>query len=470
MKRIIIVFAILLSVFFIAWGIKLRTPVNRPDNTQDEVEIPWYESRYTSPVADEEWYLDPSIPDNYVPVPGEDELYMVVDDSGNIIGYRQRTMQDDGSWAWEDVNPDIPDNYEPVAGIENLYKVTDAEGNVSYFLYVRNEDDTYTFVESDENGNPYYDGSDAEVIASNYVHEDGNTYAVYDDNGVKQGYAERQKTSDGKFVWKKTDKPAKKNKDNNSNKKTDVAVSTEMPNISTESGNGQYPNVRVISGKGTEEERVTNVDGTYTVTEKSSNTVTKDGYNIMYETTVYNTYDSSGNLISTKTDGPYEVGRTKVAASETPNKELINNTLDGEYSRVTALVSYDTSKANEVLAALNAERVSQGLNQLNMDTGSEAYKLACIRAGDMAQYNYSDSKSPMYGTLDDMVSLWGCQTANSSENIWKTSQNKSASDIHKRLQAYDGSRNVRMSESYTEVGIAIAEKDGQLYIAEIYLK
>lgn len=120
-------------------------------------------------------------------------------------------------------------------------------------------------------------------------------------------------------------------------------------------------------------------------------------------------------------------------------------------------VTYDTDKANEVLAKLNAERTNQGLAGLSMDSNSEAYKLACIRAADMAIYNYSASESPLYGTLDDMVSRWGCTTANASENIWKAG-NKTADDIHSRLQAYEGSRNVRMSAAYTQVGIAIVEK------------
>ena len=108
MKKTITLLVVLTCVFFVTWGIKLKLPVDRPDNVQDEVQVPWYESGYTSPVADEEWVLDPSIPDNYVPVPGEDNLYMVVDTSGNITQYRKRTQNADGTWIWEDVNPDIP--------------------------------------------------------------------------------------------------------------------------------------------------------------------------------------------------------------------------------------------------------------------------------------------------------------------------------------------------------------------------
>ncbi|PWM81180.1 MAG: hypothetical protein DBY41_04260 [Clostridium sp.] len=97
MKKLSLVFAGLLITFFVSWGIKVKMPVNRPDNTETASTVKWYETKYTAPVADDEWILDPEIPDNYVPVAGENEVYMVLDDSGNITGYRQRTQQEDGT-------------------------------------------------------------------------------------------------------------------------------------------------------------------------------------------------------------------------------------------------------------------------------------------------------------------------------------------------------------------------------------
>lgn len=451
MKQSFILFSVLLSLFFCSWGIKYRMPVNRPDNLQEEIVTPWYESRYSSPVAEEEWYLDPDIPDNYIPVPDHDEVYMVIDDSGQIVQYRKRTLQEDGTWIWEDTIPDLPKGYEAVS--DNLFKLTDENGNESYYLYVRNDDQTFAFVPADKDGNPYYDGENAEVISSNYVHDSGNVYSVYNDNGVKEGYVKRIKEGNG-YVWKKTDKPKKKEQTT-----TELAASEAVPEI------------RVIEGKENNTgEKVENGDGTYTVTEKSSNTITKDGYNIVYETVVYECYNIDGKLISTKKDGPYEVSRTKAGADETPNKALIETTLDSEYKRVSALVNYNTDKANEVLAVLNAERAEQGLNTLIMDVNSEAYKLACIRAGDMAQFHYQAAESPLYGSLDDMVNRWDCETSNASENIWKAGKIKTSKEINNRLQAYDGSRANRMSDDYSEIGIAVVEKDNELYYAEIFLK
>ncbi len=456
MRGIILTFSILIIVFFGAWGFKARSPIDRPDNAETELETPWYLSSYSSPIVDEEWMIDPSIPDNYVPVPGEDELYMVVDSSGKITAYKHREKMEDGSWAWSDVNPDIPDSYELVEGSDNLYKVTAEDGTVSYYLYVRNDDDSYTFVACDEFGVPYYDGEDAEVIASNYKNFDGNIYSVYNENGVQEGYAERKKNEDGSYTWHYLDTPTVR----------EYAASHNTPAPNTDNDNHNI----MIHGEGEGDgNKVSNGDGTYTVTNKTMNTKTENGYTVQYQTIVTNTYDRDGNLLFTKTEGPTEVSRTKTSSAETPDPSLVKGTLDEEYSRVSASVSYNTELANQVLALLNAERTAEGLPTLSMNTNSESYKLACIRAGDMALYKYSSSESPMYGTLNDMVAKWGCSTANASENIWQAG-NKSAEDIHSRLQAYEGSRVVRMSSSYTEVGIAIVSMDGQLYIAEIYLK
>ena len=89
-------------------------------------------------------------------------------------------------------------------------------------------------------------------------------------------------------------------------------------------------------------------------------------------------------------------------------------------------------------------------------------------AADMAIYDHSSS-SPMYGDLNALVSRYHCTTSHASENIWKAST-KTAAQIHTRFQANTGSRKVRMSSGYTEVGIAIVEKNNQTYVAEIYLK
>lgn len=138
LKKIVTVFIALLLVFISAWAVKAKVPAMRPNsyvnglNSEDGV---WW-NQSLSAKADEQWVLDPEIPDNYLSVPGEDEMYMVVDENGNIIQYRHRVKQDDGSWVWEDVTTDIPDNYEPVAGLKDVYQVVDENGNTSYYKFI----------------------------------------------------------------------------------------------------------------------------------------------------------------------------------------------------------------------------------------------------------------------------------------------------------------------------------------------
>ena len=45
MKRITLTFMILLSVFFTIWGVKMKHPINRPENVKEDTETPWYETK-----------------------------------------------------------------------------------------------------------------------------------------------------------------------------------------------------------------------------------------------------------------------------------------------------------------------------------------------------------------------------------------------------------------------------------------
>lgn len=137
---------------------------------------------------------------------------MVIDNDGNIMMYRKRTLQEDGSWIWKDVNPDIPEEYEAVDGLDSVYRMTAADGSVSHFKYVRNEDDTFAFVPVDENGKELDSQADASAIPDNYRRVTGNIYAVLNEHGVVIGYKERQE-SNGLFIWVDCEQPVIKRND-----------------------------------------------------------------------------------------------------------------------------------------------------------------------------------------------------------------------------------------------------------------
>lgn len=455
MKKTICLFMMLCCTFLITWNVKVRAAINKPDKIFPENEAPWYETRYSTPVTSDDWILNPEIPVNYVPVPGEDELYMVISDSGDILNYRRRTKQIDGSWAWEDIlNPELPIDITPVDGIDDLYKVIDENDIISYQKYIRNIDNSYAFVESDDKGRALDNGTSAEEITDNYLHYNDNIYALYNENNVLIGYRERVQDENGGYFWYEIGSPSSQ----------DMGITSLSEVLQENTSDLADP---VLNNPPAQQ--ISDEDGSYSVTKTSTNTITENGYSVIYKTTVYYTYDANGNLLSTKKDGPTEVSRSMTGnAAAAPNKSLIASTLDGEVSRVSANVTFNTQKAQEVLSELNMERMRQGKEILSMNSSSESYKLACIKAADMATYGYCATESPMYGTLDDLIGRYGCSSENPSENIWKAGD-KTASEIHSRLQSNDNSRMIRMSD-YTEVGIAVIDVDGNTYYAEVFLR
>jgi len=486
MKRTVIIFISMLTLFVGAWTVKAQTPAGAIDNMTNYASGAWQGYDGKSEV-NPEWILDPEIPENYLPVPGRKELYMVIDDDGHILGYRQRTKQADGSWVWADVNPDIPEHYEAVPGLKDIYKVTDANGNVSYFKYVRNEDDTFAFVPVDQNGNPLTTPPKGSEIPDNYRRVTGNIYAVLNEHGVIIGYKERRSNADGTFSWVDCDKPVIK-QDNGT---TYIPGTTpNLPGGNTPglpSGNNpqnptnpynpvqppgndpQNPNNPNIPTPGTI--TTPQSDGTYIETETLITSETAGGWTMTYQTVIVRVYNERGVLLSTKKEGPTLISKVKAGDNDpnAPDPNKIAKTLGEELARVSTGVSYKTDLAQAVLNELNAERTAEGLPALSMNSSSNAYKVAQILAADMAIYNHSDFDSPMYGTLSNLLNRFGIKSSAPSQNSWKTTTSKNAGAIHARFMTLDGARQARMSRNYTNIGIAVVQKNGYLYICEILL-
>ena len=299
---------LLVAGFLGSWTYRIKTPVNRPDEYAEGYDSSAGEWWNTGKIeVDDSWKLDPEIPLNYMPVPGEDELYMVIDNDGKIIAYRKRTKQIDGSWKWEDVNPDIPDNYEPVEGLENVYKVTLEDGTVKYYKYIRNDDDTFAFVEVDSNGNEINRNTDATTIDGKHVHITGNIYSKLNDYGVVIGYEKRVDNGDGTFSWIDTTLPQLSSLDDstgdfslpssndNSNLSLDTSavdkMAQDMANANNAAANGSSDsydvNVTVNSGSSTTGNLydvtpetptvINNEDGTHTEIEIVKETKNIDG-------------------------------------------------------------------------------------------------------------------------------------------------------------------------------------------------
>lgn len=481
MTKMLLIFAGMLSLFIGTWTVKVHSPIHPAYSEQTDYSAgAWWIPG--SDEVDPEWVLDPEIPENYLPVPGEEELYMVIDNDGNILGYRQRTKQEDGSWVWADVNPDIPDNYEAVDGLENVYKVTSDDGTVSYYQYIRNEDDTFAFVPVDEKGKPLNDQTvDGNVIPDNYRRITGNIYGVLDEHGVVIGYKERRSNSDGSYTWVDCSKPVIKNNDGiTTAPKNDPTEShpTDQPSVTPP--NEQPPPSSTSSAEtkptipgntNNSGEIVQQEDGTYIQTETLLTSETAGGWVTTYQTVITRIYSERGVLLSTKKDGPKEISKVKAGGNDpgAPDKNKIAETLSEELARVSVGLNYKPDLAKEILNELNAERSAEGLPALEMDTNSTAYKLAQVRAADMAIYNHSDYDSPSYGTLAEMMDRFHVQSAIPSENTWKTTASKNAGAVHARFMLHEGSRNALMSKDYTNIGIAVVQKKGYYYICEVLI-
>ena len=471
MKKLILIFCSLLIIFVGLWALKVKTPLGRPDAYAygvDEKAGAWWLGSNEIPEPDDVWTLDPELPLNYIPVLGRDEVYMVIGEDGKIIEYRKRTKQEDGSWLWEDTDPNIPESYEAVEGLENVYKVTKEDGSVSYLRYVRNDDDTFCFVEVGENGNELNAKMpDGMQIPENYHRVKGNVYAVLNEHSVVTGYRERILNDDGTYTWVESEKP--KDSSTGSEKPAGTNDSKKDGNGSEGGQNQQGEDGITIINPGMEKEEISG--GGYIETETIIDIKTTGGWKITYQTIVTRTYDAKGKLVSTKKEGPTEISKVQsIAGGESaPDASRVEATLSAEYQRVTSGLAMKTNLAQEILALLNAERNSNGLAPVTMDANSTVSQLAGIKAADMALYNHADFDSPVYGTIGELLSRYGISSAAPSETLWRTTANKSAKEIHIRFQAQEYSRNARMNPGYAEVGIGIMEKNGYFYIAEVFI-
>lgn len=489
MKRAIALFVLCAILFVCAWAFKPKTPAVRPNSFANGLSGMgnWWITTVSADEVDSIWKIDPEIGDNYLPVPGEDELYMVIDENGKIAKYRHRTKQTNGSWLWEDVNPDIPNNYESVPELENIYKTTDQYSNVRYYRYVRNYDnDTFAFVEVDEKGNDIeiYKPQGA-VIPSNYMYMGDNVYAVLNEHGVVIGYMQKQTDSEGNNYWEKIEKPNQKemkdtlkdmdlkswlgelNSDDIGSGTSIKAkyVDVSMPTVVTQPVYVEVP----VEGGGTQRYEMT-PDSTFVETETIITNEKSGGVIISYQTVITKTYSSDGELLMTHKDGPKEVGRsavTEVGTGEVPDTTKIASTLDAELSRIMVGISFDKSKAGELLAQINAARASEGLAALSLSSGN-AGKLAKARAAALARYNSSDYINPLYADLPSMMKKFGISGI-PSESVWRTSPSRTGRDIFNRFFSSEGGRQAILESSYTQVGIGIAEKNGYIYVCVVYI-
>ena len=67
-----------------------------------------------------------------------------------------------------------------------------------------------------------------------------------------------------------------------------------------------------------------------------------------------------------------------------------------------------------------------------------------------------------------MLNRFVIKSSAPSHNTWKTTASKTAGAIHARFMMLDGAWQARMSGGYTNIGIAIMQKNGY-YVCEVLI-
>ena len=470
MKKLLALFSVLVVVFMGVWIFKTKLPGNRPDdeNASDDGSD-WWVKAEDIPVADSEYVLDRDVPANYIPIPGENELYMVIED-GRIVQYCRRIKQENGTWKWETVNPDIPSEYEPVANKINIYRVKGTDGKYVYYKYIRNDDDTYAFVPVDENGNEL-DIPDASRIPDNYLPISNNLYAVFNEHGVLIGHKELKKNEKGEYYWVDAQVTALTTTTTTTTTPTtpNPPITTKKPDATT----SKTPDVTkppVTTTTSRPIETLPKPPSTYTQTETITEYQIAGGWRITIQTIFTYTYSSDGTLLSTVKDGPKEVAREKLVDTngEIPDPSKVANTLQEEYLRVSNGLLYDNSLAQEVLALINEERQAAGNAPLALIPSSDGFYLAAIRAADMAIFDHADIQSPVYGSLSQMCSKFNIEAKSPTEILWKATGDQTAKLIAARLKLFNG--NDLTNSTFKAIGLSIVSKNGYYYIDVVLLR
>ena len=496
MQKMLVLLTVLVIAFGCLWAYKLNTAEIEAAatlTTSETKEMWWLQdTEYSIEDVDEEWLLDATIPSNYVPVPDGDELYMVIDNDGNVVEYRHRYKLegDDNTWYWETVEQE--EDYIPVEDVENLYTVTGENGETEYYKYIRNEDGTYAYVQSDEDGNNLElqeqaktAQSNPEQIPDNFIKIDDDIYAVTNDYGVIIGYVQKKENTDGTIEWVEISQSsvenlvkedAAQNQNETSTKGNNLIVTSPVVTTSKQNTVTKAPSSTVSSNSnssttgsttGKQNENIDVTEKTYTKEVSETSTKIVGDYKITYETVYVYTYDSEGNLISTTQNPAKEISRVKVDEGTIGLPER-KDTLDDEVERAMQGMTIDETMAQTILNKLNAERAAENKSALSMTVNSDIYKAAVLYACDMATYNHSDVTTMNYGKLTDLFKLYNI-TVNSSvgQHLWRCLTTNTASDIHSRFQSLETCRNERMSSSFTNIAIVVINKNGYYYVCEL---
>lgn len=132
----------------------------------------------------------------------------------------------------------------------------------------------------------------------------------------------------------------------------------------------------------------------------------------------------------------------------------------------------ETPLGQAVLRAVNSRRAGAPLSN-----NATLQRAASVHAADMALRNYQGHHSPEgLGPLDRVLAVDDTFTGQVAENIWAGSALPGKSDDEMAayiLQGWSNSplhRNTLESRSYSQTGVGIARKGGDVYVVQLFAK
>lgn len=303
------------------------------------------------------------------------------------------------------------------------------------------------------------DTSVKEVLPDGYTKVPGtdNLYMVLDNNNKVKEYVLRKYNNDGSSTWEIFNKN----------------ISSIMTHV--EGNIYKYKDGdKIMYFKYTEKE-----NGEYTLDyvedyeESTENTVKEeviretkyeDGFVVVYETIIYKTYNSSGELINTRTEGPNVVSKTKEDKETDKNKEWLN----GMYAKLSGKYDYRDSISNILMGLLNTKRKELGATAYTTSDSSTETLLAKTCAADLLNNGF-DYNSDFFKEVENRYPYYNIISLTVPHSVGK-SDKEVAEFVQSQFNGNEDACKIRYSTNYTDAAVCIINTDEGYLIVEIYNK
>lgn len=133
---------------------------------------------------------------------------------------------------------------------------------------------------------------------------------------------------------------------------------------------------------------------------------------------------------------------------------------------VPALAAGASSQEAQLYRLLSEDRAVRGLYALTLD--EELCRMARLRTRDMLDNNYCGHVSPTYGTVRNLLDLYGVSYQYATENVGRSRDVAHSNAAF--LSSPSHRRNV-LTTTYTRVGIGVSVMPGGfVYVCEIFAR